>query len=186
MNRTHRGEWGQETLIDLLVARAATCGHFRRCQGHWSKGDHGSYWNSELWYKETRVKIRPHLISFITPLPQWGFRSNIIPTESCNWGESNGGGCKEFGEELAEDVGLYRRIDYSALIRIINASFSGWAFTSLLFRTPEDSLQFWTVFSGVWGISEIEICVSLVEFPEFGMFLGRKSVVRWDFIGGNV
>ncbi len=65
--------------------------------------------------------IRPHLISFISPLPQWEFRSNLIPTESWDRGASNGGGCKEFGEELVEDVGFYRRIDYSALIRIINA-----------------------------------------------------------------
>ncbi len=120
-NRTYRVEWDPETLIDLLGARAATCGHFRRCQGHWSKGDQGLYWNSVLWYKKNRVMIRPHLISFISLLPQWGFRSNPMPTESCDRGESNDNGCKEFGVELVEDVGFFRSINYPALIRIIDA-----------------------------------------------------------------
>src|SRR5258707_7331145 len=69
----------------------------------------------------TRVMIRSSLISSISPLSQYGFRPNLIFTESCDQGESNGVGCKEFGEELTEDVGFYRRINYSALIRIINA-----------------------------------------------------------------
>ncbi|SRR5258708_9493039 len=69
----------------------------------------------------TWVMIRPSLISSISPLPQYGFRPNLISTESYNLGKSNGAGFKEFGGELTEDVGFYRRINYSALIRIINA-----------------------------------------------------------------
>src|SRR5260221_10115200 len=65
--------------------------------------------------------IRPSPISSITPLPQYVFQPNLISTESCDQGESNGAGFKEFGGELTEDVGFYRRTNYSALIRIINA-----------------------------------------------------------------
>ena len=93
MNRTHRGEWDQGTWIDLLEAWVVMCSHFWHCQGHWNKGDQGLYWNSVLWYKETQVMIRPHLILFISPLPQWGFWTNFIPMESYDRGESNGGGC---------------------------------------------------------------------------------------------
>src|SRR5258708_30402797 len=73
-----------------------------------------------LQYKGTQVMMRPHLIPSITPLPQYGIRPNLISTESCDQGESNGAGCKEFGRELTEDVGFYQRINHLALIRIIN------------------------------------------------------------------
>ncbi len=36
---------------------------------------------------------------------------NLVPTESYDRGESNGAGCKDFGGELIEDVGFYRRIN---------------------------------------------------------------------------
>src|SRR5258708_1722287 len=49
---------------------------------------------------------------------------NLVSTESYDREESNGTGCKEFGGELIEDVGFYRRINQSALIRIINAFYS--------------------------------------------------------------
>src|SRR5258705_12786085 len=65
--------------------------------------------------------IRPRLISSISRLPQYGTWPNLVPTESFDKGESNGAGCKVFGGELTEDVGFYRRINQSALIRIINA-----------------------------------------------------------------
>jgi len=65
--------------------------------------------------------IRPSLISSISPLPQYGFRPNVISTESYVQGEPNGAGYKKFGQELAEDVGYYRRINYSGLIRDIRA-----------------------------------------------------------------
>jgi|SRR5258708_16053999 len=97
------------------------CGYFRHCQGLWKKGDQVLYWNSLLQYKGTWVMIRPHLIPSITPLPQYGIRPNLISAESCDQGESNCAGCKEFGGELTEDVGFYQRINHSALIRIINA-----------------------------------------------------------------
>src|SRR5260221_14066012 len=64
--------------------------------------------------------IRPHSILSITLLPQYGIRSNLVPTESHDKGESNGTGCEVFGRELTEDVGFYRRINQSALIRVIN------------------------------------------------------------------
>src|SRR5258708_16282304 len=36
---------------------------------------------------------------------------NLVSTESYDQEESNGAGCKEFGGELIEDVGFYRRIN---------------------------------------------------------------------------
>src|SRR5258708_11015674 len=45
--------------IDLLEARAATCGYLRRCQGLRKKGDRVLYWNSLLKYMETRVMKGP-------------------------------------------------------------------------------------------------------------------------------
>src|SRR6266436_5891092 len=101
------------------------CGYFLRCHGLWKKGDQVLYWNSVLQYRGTWVMIRPSLISFISPLPHYGCRSNSIPTESYVQGESNGAGCKEFGQELAKDIGYYQRINYSGLIRDINA-FQFW------------------------------------------------------------
>ncbi len=67
------------------------------CQGLWKKGDQVLYWNSVLEYRVTQVMIRPSLISSISPLPQYGFRPNLISTESYVQGKSNGVGCKEFG-----------------------------------------------------------------------------------------
>src|SRR5258708_2501122 len=97
------------------------CGYFQRCQGLWKKGDQVLYWNSVLEYRVTWVMIRPSLISSISPLPQYGFRPNLMSTESYVRGESNGVGCKEFGWELAEEVGYFRSINNSSLIRIISA-----------------------------------------------------------------
>src|SRR5258708_34621575 len=97
------------------------CGYFQRCHGLWKKGDQVLYWNSVLEYRVTRVMIRPSLISSISPLPQYGFRPYVISTESYVQGEPNGVGCKKFGRELAEDVGYYRSINYSGLIRDISA-----------------------------------------------------------------
>src|SRR5260221_7134830 len=49
---------------------------------------------------------------------------NLVSTESYDQEESNGAGFKEFGGELIEDVGFYRRINQSALIKIINTFYS--------------------------------------------------------------
>jgi len=65
--------------------------------GTLEKGDQVLYWNSVLQYRGTWVMIRPNLISSISPLPQYGFRPNLISTESYVQGESNGVGFKEFG-----------------------------------------------------------------------------------------
>src|SRR5260221_7645939 len=65
--------------------------------------------------------IRLHLVSLISPLPPYGFRSNLVPTERSFRGESNGIGCKKFGGELAEDVGNYSEMNRLAQIRDISA-----------------------------------------------------------------
>src|SRR5260221_10779134 len=126
------------------------CGYFQRCQGLWKKGDQVLYWNSVLEYRVTWVMIRPSLILSISPLPQYGFRPNLISKESYIQGEPNGVSCKKFGRELAEDVGYYWRINYSGLIRVISA------FAGLPLHSSSVSLQFWTVSSGIWSLSEVE------------------------------
>src|SRR5258708_31452443 len=65
--------------------------------------------------------IRLHLVSLISLLLPYGFRTNLVPTERSIRGESNAVGCKTFGEELAEDVGYYREISRLVQIRDISA-----------------------------------------------------------------
>src|SRR5260221_1162195 len=65
--------------------------------------------------------IRLHLVSLISLLLPYGFRTNLVPTERSIQGESNAVGCKTFGEELAEDVGYYREMSPLAQIRHLSA-----------------------------------------------------------------
>ncbi len=65
--------------------------------------------------------IRLHLVSLISRLLPYGFRTNLVPTERSIRGESNAVGCKTFGEELAEDVGYYREMSRLVQIRDISA-----------------------------------------------------------------
>jgi len=65
--------------------------------------------------------IRLHLVSLISLLLPYGFRTNLVPTERSIQGESNAVGCKTFGEELAEDVGYYREMSRLVQIRDISA-----------------------------------------------------------------
>src|SRR5260221_3215105 len=67
--------------------------------------------------------IRLHLVSLISPLLLYGFRTNtnLVPTERSIRGESNAIGCKKFGGELAEDVGNYSEMNQLAQIRDISA-----------------------------------------------------------------
>src|SRR5258707_15095303 len=75
-----------------------------------------------MWrYRESQVMIRLCLVSLISPLPPYGFRANLVPTERSIRGESNAVGCKKFGEELVEDVGYYREMSRLAQIRDISA-----------------------------------------------------------------
>src|SRR5260221_5547893 len=65
--------------------------------------------------------IRLLLVSLISLLPPYRFRSSLVPTERSIRGESNAVSCKTFGEELAEDVGYYREMNRLAQIRDIGA-----------------------------------------------------------------
>src|SRR5260221_14702801 len=65
--------------------------------------------------------IRLHLVSLISLLLPYGFRTNLVPTERSIREESNAVGCKTFGEELAEDVGYYREMSRLVQIRDISA-----------------------------------------------------------------
>src|SRR5258708_7920696 len=75
--------------------------------------------------RESRVIIRLDLVSLISPLPSYGFRSNLVPTESYFQGASNATGYERFGEELAEDVGYYRKLTRRSRSRILVPSFLG-------------------------------------------------------------
>src|SRR5258708_25023985 len=65
--------------------------------------------------------IRLHLVSLISLLLPYGFRTNLVPTERSIRGESNAVGCKTVGEELAEDVGYYRETSRLVQIRDLSA-----------------------------------------------------------------
>src|SRR6266436_1619847 len=71
--------------------------------------------------------IRLHLVSLISLLLPYGFRTNLVPTERSIRGESNAVGCKTFGEELAEDVGYYWEMSQLVQIRDISAFLSQMA-----------------------------------------------------------
>src|SRR5258708_24621966 len=65
--------------------------------------------------------IRLHLVSLISLLLPYGFRTNLVSTERSIRGESNAVGCRTFGEELAEDIGYYREMSRFVQIRDISA-----------------------------------------------------------------
>src|SRR5258706_2020425 len=73
--------------------------------------------------------IRPILVSSISPVPHYGNRPKLVSLESYDHGESNAVGCKDFGSELAEDVGIYRETINAAQIRHIGA-FLSWKLLS--------------------------------------------------------
>src|SRR5258708_28143275 len=106
-NRPSGGPGGDMRLLSTLL-------------GTLEKGGPVLHSNSVLQYKGTQVMIRPSLILSISPLPQYRFWPNLVPTESYVEGKSNCAGCKVFGVELTKDVGFYQRTNQSTLIRIIN------------------------------------------------------------------
>ena len=79
-----------------------------------TRGNEYFYWNLLQKHRESRVIIRLDLVSIITPLPSYGFWSNLEPTESYFQGASNATGYERFGEELAEDVGIYQETNEGA------------------------------------------------------------------------
>ncbi len=91
--------------------------------------------------------IRLHLVSLISPLPPYGFRTNLVPTERSIRGESNGTGCKKFGGELAEDVGNYSEMSRLAQIRDISAflfrTAALWTSSLRVECSPSIPIRFW-------------------------------------------
>jgi len=109
------------SCLDPLAVREASYSYLGRWRRLFKKGD-GSSHSKLVWrHRESQVMIRLHFVSLISPLPPYGFRSNLVPTERSFRGESNAVGCKKFGEELAEDVGYYREMNRLAQIRNISA-----------------------------------------------------------------
>src|SRR5260221_10272302 len=89
------------------------------------KGNEDFYWNLMQKYRESWVIIRLDLVSLISPLLSYGFQPNLVSTESPFQGASNTIGCERFGEELAEDVGHYRKLTRWSRSRILVPSFLG-------------------------------------------------------------
>src|SRR5258708_33994763 len=98
-----------------------------------TRGNEYFYWNLLQKHRESQVIIRLDLVFLISPLPSYGFWSNLVPTESSFQGASNATGCERFGEELAEDVGYYRTLTRQSRSRILVPSFLG---TSVLVARP--------------------------------------------------
>src|SRR5260370_41137708 len=84
-----------------------------------TKGNEYFYWNLLQEHRESRVIIRLDLVSLISPLPSYGFWSNLVPTESYFQGASNATSYERFGEELAEDVWYYRKLTRRSRSRIL-------------------------------------------------------------------
>src|SRR5258708_24979442 len=89
------------------------------------QGNEDFYWDLIQKYRESWVIKRLDLVSLISPLPSYGFWSNLVPTESSFQGASNAIDYKRFGEELAEDVGYYRKLTRQSRSRILVPSFFG-------------------------------------------------------------
>ncbi len=86
--------------------------------------------------------MRLDLVSLISPLPSYGFWSNLVPTESSFQGASNATGYERFGEELAEDVGYYRKLTRWSRSRILVPSFLGTSVLVAFSSTLAVLLQF--------------------------------------------
>src|SRR5258707_10474587 len=112
--------------------------------------------------------IRLHLVSLISLLLPYGFRTNLVPTERSIRGESNAVGCRTFGEELAEDVGYYREMSRLAQIRDISA----FLFRMAAHWTPPYAASVLSQLSFVsgppWSVLEVRKGVLLVKLQGFG------------------
>ena len=53
--------------------------------------------------------IRPILVLSLSPVPHYGIRSKLVSLESYDHEEFNAVSCKDFGAELVENVGFYRK-----------------------------------------------------------------------------
>src|SRR5258708_31861874 len=106
--------------------------------------------------------IRLHLVSLIFPLPPYGFRSNLVSTESPFRGESDVVNCIKVGEEPAEDVGYYLEMNRLAQIRDIGAFLSSWPLAGLPPYTSSVLPQFSVVSGQVWSDLEVRKGVLLV------------------------
>src|SRR5258705_8783394 len=91
----------------------------------WNEGTKDFYWNLIQKYRESWVIMRLDLVSLISPLLSHGFWSNLVPTESSFQGASNAINYERFGEELAEDIGYYRKLTRWSRSRILVPSFLG-------------------------------------------------------------
>src|SRR5260370_32988627 len=91
--------------------------------------------------------IRLLLVSLISLLPPYGFRSSLVPTEGYFRGESNAVCCKKIGEELVEDVGYYREMNRLVQIRNICAcvfrAAPRWTSPLLVQCSPSVLRRFW-------------------------------------------
>src|SRR5258708_32600210 len=107
-------------------------------------------------YRKSRVIIRVDVVSAISPLPSYGFRSKLVPTKSSFQGASNATGYERFREELAEDVGYYRKLTRRSRLRILVPSFLGTSVLVAFSSTLAALLQFYYVFKSFGCGFEVE------------------------------
>ncbi len=101
--------------------------------------------------------IRLHLISLISPLPPYGFQSNLVPTERSFRGEPNAIGCyKKFGEEPVGDIRNYQEMSQLAQIRNISAFLfqlvTHWTSPPMHQVFSLNSESFLAGFGGIWRL----------------------------------
>src|SRR5258705_12875244 len=106
------------------------------------RGNEYFYWNLMQRYRESQVNIRLDLVSLISPLPSYGFWPNLVPTERSFQEASNATCYERFGEELAEDVGYYRKLTQRSRSRILVPSFLGTSVLVAFSSTLAALLQF--------------------------------------------
>src|SRR5258708_18013721 len=97
-------------------------------------------------YRRSWVMIRLILVSLISPLPHYRFRSDVVSTESFFQGEHNAISYKDFGGKHAEDMEVEPGSIKLAQIRAISAFpiwlAPCWTSASCLKRAPSILIHF--------------------------------------------
>ena len=130
-------------------------------------------------YRRSWVMIRLILVSLISPLPHYKFRSNVVSTESFFQGEHNSISYKEFGGKHAEDMEVEPGSIKLAQIRAISAFpiwlAPCWTSPSCVKCSPSILSHFWQDLEYFWGekVGSISRILKVLDFV--GWELCRKA-----------
>ena len=148
LGRTLGGRVLQSSCLGLLATWDATNGYLGCWRIVWQKGNWLFHSTLMRKYRKSRIMIWLLLISLISLLLPYGFRSTLVPTERSYRGESNAVGCRKLGEELVKDVGNYSEMNCGAWIRNIGAFLFRlvvhWAFPLRVKHSPSILSHFWS------------------------------------------